>query len=130
MGSNRNEKSPARGLIGGVLLAFALSFALVALSALLLYKQVIGENLVTVIDPIIKAASALLAGLVGSRGFSSKRWLFGALAALIYIVLSLLVFQLLSGGISLSKGMLTDLLMCAFSGMAGGVIGSLSSPAR
>lgn len=120
------KKNPYLGILFGVIAALALSVALVALVALLLQKQVLGFESVSYVNPILKSVCALAAGLIGCGRFDRLRWLFGALSAVLYIVVTTLVFSLLSGGLALGAANLVDIGMCAFAGMIGGIIRSLA----
>lgn len=116
---------PAVSTLVGAAAAFILSLVLTAAAALLLQKQVIPVSAVHIVNPAIKALSALAAGFFGTKRFQRRRWLFGGAAALLYIVVTTLVFSLLSGGVHLGKGNLVDLAMCAFAGSVGGMLRSL-----
>ncbi len=116
---------PRLWLLFGALIAFAASVGLVALTALLLQKQVIGFETVRFINPGIKVVCAVLAGFLGTRRTEKRGWLFGAVSGIIYIVFTTVVFSLLSGGFALGTGNLADLAMCAFAGMLGGMLRSI-----
>lgn len=122
----RTQKNPYIGLVIGVAASMLLSLLLVALCALLLQKQVLGFDSVFIVNPIIKSLCALAAALLGTARFEKLRWLWGAVCGVGYIVLTTLLFGLFSGGLHLSGANLVDLLMCAFAGMIGGIIRSLS----
>lgn len=120
------QKNQYLGLPIGVLASMLLSVMLVALSALLLQKQVLGFESVSIVNPIIKSVCALAAALIGTARFEKARWLWGALCGMGYIVLTTLLFGLLSGELQITGANLADLAMCAFAGMIGGMIRSLS----
>lgn len=120
------QKKQYLGLPIGVLASMLLSVMLVALSALLLQKQVLGFESVSIVNPIIKSVCALAAALIGTARFEKVRWLWGALCGMGYIVLTTLLFGLLSGELQITGANLADLAMCAFAGMIGGIIRSLS----
>lgn len=110
----------------GILAAVILSVALVALIAFLIQKQTLGFEIIPILNPIIKSLCALTAALVGTAALEKMNWLFGALCGLGYIVITTLAFALLSGGLNIGSANLIDALMCAFAGMIGGIIRSLS----
>ena len=116
---------PVVSVLKGVIAAFILSLVLTALAALLLQKQVIPVSAVRIVNPVIKSLSALAAGFFGTARTGSRRWLFGAVAALAYIIATTVVFGLLAGGIHIGSGNLADLAMCGFAGCVGGMLRSL-----
>ncbi|MBO4879377.1 MAG: TIGR04086 family membrane protein [Clostridia bacterium] len=118
------QRSPYRRFVGGAAAAVILSTALVALAAFLMQKQVLGIESVKWLNPAIKSVSALAAGFIGTKRFPRRGSLWGAVCGIAYIVITTVVFSLLSGGFSLGSGNLIDLAMCAFAGMAGGIIRS------
>ncbi len=122
----RTKKSPYFGILIGVIASMLLSLLLVALAALLLQKQTLGFESVYIVNPVIKSLCAIAAALIGTRRFEKLRWLWGAACGVGYIAVTTLLFALLSGEISLSAANLADLAMCAFAGMIGGIIRSLS----
>lgn len=122
----RTQKSPYFGILIGVLASMLLSVLLVALAALLLQKQTLGFESVYVVNPVIKSVCALAAAIIGTRRFENKGWLWGAVCGLGYIAATTLLFAALSGEFSFSGANLIDLVMCAFAGMIGGIIRSLS----
>ena len=116
---------PVVSVLKGVITAFILSLVLTAAAALLLQKQVIPVSAVRIVNPVIKSLSALAAGFFGTARTGSRRWLCGAAAAIVYIVVTTVVFGLLAGGIHIGKGNSVDLAMCAFAGCVGGMLRSL-----
>ena len=120
------QKNPYLGLPVGIIASMLLSVLLVALCALLLQKQVLGFESVYIVNPVIKSVCALAAALIGTARFEKMRWLWGAVCGMGYIVLTTLLFGLFSGELHLSSANLVDLAMCAFAGMIGGIIRSLS----
>lgn len=122
----RNCKNPYLGILFGVIASMLLSVVLVAAAALLLQKQVLGFESVYFVNPVIKSVCALFAALIGTKRFEKLRWLWGAVCGGVYIVLTTLLFGLLSGALNLTAANLADLAMCAAAGMIGGIIRSLS----
>ncbi|MBR5949544.1 MAG: TIGR04086 family membrane protein [Clostridia bacterium] len=122
----RTQKNPYLGIPIGVIASMLLSVLLVALCALLLQKQVLGFESVYIVNPIIKSVCALAAALIGTARFEKRRWLWGAVCGMGYIAITTLLFGVLSVELSLSPANLIDLCMCAFAGMIGGIIRSLS----
>lgn len=123
---NGTDRKPVFGLLRGVVFASLASLGLIALFALLLQKQVLGFDSVRYINPGVKAVCAVLAGFIGTKRAEKRSWLLGAGCGLCYIVLTTVVFSLLAGGFSLGTGNLVDCAMCAFAGMAGGMLRSFT----
>lgn len=122
--SKRSSKQATlpKNLLISTLLSMLISLILVVIAAFLLQKQILSLDSVNVLNPIIKAASALAASLIGVHGLSQRKFLVGGLCGLCYMLLTTAVFSLLSGEFSLSLSMLTDAGLCTLAGMVGGIL--------
>ena len=127
------KQIPAVGEKGGnswfkalrsALAACALSVALVALFAFVLQKRWLGVESITAVNVVIKLVASAAAALLAARG-GSRAWLWGAVSAGMYMLLTYAVFSLISGGFSLDAGIFTDLAMCVLCGAATGMIKNL-----
>ena len=127
------KRSPAAKENGGnmwfkallvALAAAALSVALVALFAFVMQKQWFGIESIGTVNVVIKLVSSAAAALLASRG-GSRVWLWGAVSACMYMLLTYMVFSLISGSFALDAGIFTDLAMCALCGAAAGMIKNL-----
>lgn len=113
-------------ILKSALAALVISILLVVLAAFLLQKQVLSIESITILNPVIKAASALIAALIGVRKFERRSFLYGGLSGLIYIVITFLAFSLFANEFSFTTGNLIDFGICTIAGMAGGIIASLA----
>ena len=95
-------------------------------AAFLLQKQVLSIDSVNILNPIIKAISAILASLVGVHGLDRRKFLFGGLSGLCYMVLTTAVFALMDGKFVFNTSLLTDAALCSAAGMVGGILCGLS----
>lgn len=104
------------------LIATAFSILLVIVFAFVLQKQWLVMSSISIINPIIKVAAALAAAFITIRKCQRLCWLWGMIGGVFYMLLTFTVFSLLSGSFSFSTGTLTDIAMCAASGVAAGVL--------
>ena len=127
--TKRNTPKPAAPGMNLIKASFAgllISLFLVVAVAFLLQKQVLSIDSVNILNPIIKAISAILASLVGVHGLDRRKFLFGGLSGLCYMVLTTAVFALMDGKFALSTSLLTDAALCSAAGMVGGILCGLS----
>ena len=127
--TKRNAAKPAAPGINLIRASFAgllISLFLVVAAAFLLQKQVLSIDSVNILNPIIKAISAILASLVGVHGLDRRKFLFGGLSGLCYMVLTTAVFALMDGKFALSTSLLTYAALCSAAGMVGGILCGLS----
>ena len=103
-------------LFKGALVASALSVILLAAAAYLLYKGMLQSDSVSLLGAGIKVVSAALAALIVIRGMEHRRFFYGALAGLVYIVLAFLVFSVISGTFGISLALLSDIGIGILSG--------------
>lgn len=118
--------SVIKGIIKGTAAGMAVSTALVALAALLLYKQVLPFESVNAVNAVSKTLSALAAAFIGAGSAGKNRFLRGAASAVCYIVLTELLFGLIGGELHFGAGNAADIGMCAAAGMVGGMLRSLA----
>ncbi|MCH5278844.1 MAG: TIGR04086 family membrane protein [Christensenellaceae bacterium] len=118
--------NPIISILKSALIALLCSMVLIVISALLLQKQILEIDSIRIINPVIKAASSLIAALIGVRCFENKSWLYGAISGIVYVVFSFAVFSILTNDFSFNTGTFIDLLMCGCAGMVGGILHRLS----
>ena len=119
-----NEKAWLR-ILRGALAACALSVLLVTAFAFLLLKEWVGADSLGFINTGIKAVCAVVAALIATHRAEKGVLPIAAAAGGAYMLITFLVFSLLSGSFSPGTGTLTDLLMCVLGGIVVGVIRNL-----
>lgn len=103
-----------------------MSILLVVVAAFLLQKQIMGIESVGIMNPVIKASSALTAAIIATVKIERRKFLVGAFSGLGYMLLTTMIFAAMDGNIDLNLSLLTDAIICATAGMSGGIICSLS----
>ena len=101
-------------LLKAAFIGCAVSVALIVIFAALMWKQVVGVELIPIVNAAIKVIGA---GFFAQRGCGSRAWLFGGAAGLIYAMLAYAVFSILSGGFALNMAMLSDMGIGLLAGM-------------
>lgn len=121
---SRDEKrSPVTAVFAAVLVMFAVSSLLLLLLALLLYKMELSESAVKIGIVVIYVISGLIGGFLMGKMMKEQKFLWGLAAGIIYFCVLMLVSALVTGGIDLElTKLLTTLILCSASGMAGGMI--------
>lgn len=104
-------------LLKAAFIGCAVSVALIVVFAALMWKQVVGVELIPIVNAAIKVIGAAAAGFFTQRGCGSRAWLFGGAAGLIHAMLAYAVFSILSGGFALNMAMLSDMGIGLLSGM-------------
>ena len=112
-------------LLRSALVGSALGVALVALFALVLQKQWLGIDSVPYVNSAIKIVSAAAAALIAARKAESRTLLWGAAAGGLYMLISYVVFSLVSGSFSFDTALVSDLAMCMLAGAITGVVRNL-----
>ena len=129
----RKEKDVRTGripvILGKCLLAaYLLTGGALLLLALLLYRFQLSGQAVNIGIVVIYTAAAFLAGFfagkgTGERGTGERRFLWGLLAGTLYFVLLALLTLLVNHGFKdLGNHFFTTLMICAGSGMLGGML--------
>ena len=107
------------------LIAAALSVILVVVFAFIMQKQWMGMDSIPYVNLGIKAVCAIFSAMLAAGKAESRTPLWGALAGGAYMLLTYIVFSVLSGKLSFDAGLITDLAMCVFGGMTVGIIRNL-----
>ena len=114
---------PARAMFAAVFAMFVCSGLLLLLLALLLYKMELSESVVRVGIVVIYVAAGLLGGLLIGRIMRTQKYLWGLAAGVIYFVILFVASALVEGGFDMEPAkVVTTLILCAVSGMAGGMV--------
>mgnify|MGYP002659221749 FL=1 len=104
-------------LLRAAFIGCVVSVALIVIFGSLRWKQVVGVELIPIVNAAIKVIGAAAAGFFAQRGCGSRAWLFGGAAGLIYAMLAYAVFSILSGGFALNMAMLSDMGIGLLAGM-------------
>ena len=104
-------------LLRAAFIGCVVSVALIVIFAALMWKQVVGVELIPIVNAAIKGIGAAAAGFFAQRGCGSLAGLFGGAAGLIYAMLAYAVFSILSGSFALNMAMLSDMGIGLLSGM-------------
>ena len=104
-------------LLKAAFIGCVVSVALIVIFAALMWKQVVGVELIPIVNAAIKVMGAAAAGFFAQRGCGSCAWLFGGAAGLIYAMLAYAVFSILSGSFALNMAMLSDMGIGLLAGM-------------
>ncbi len=112
-----------------VLAAFIITLVLMSILALLICFTPLPEEAVTPSVYALNYFSVFMAGLFSAAGRKRRGFLTGALSGGIYMALLFCLGFVLFGGISLTKGVIMQILYCVLTGMIGGVVG-INLPGR
>ena len=124
----RKEKDVRTGripvILGKCLLAaYLLTGGALLFLALLLYRFQLSGQAVNIGIVVIYTAAAFLAGFFAGKGTGERRFLWGLLAGTLYFVLLALLTLLVNHGFKdFGNHFFTTLMICAGSGMLGGML--------
>ncbi len=124
----RNEKqNPAAAMAVTIAFMYLLSGIFLALLALLLYQFDLSEAVVKIGIVAIYIASGFFGGFFIGKRIQDKKYLWGLFAGSVYFLCLFIVSVLMKQGMGEilffePLKILTTLLLCAVSGMAGGML--------
>lgn len=124
----RNEKKNPATVMGTTLLVmYVVSTILLLILALLLYNMELSEETVRIGIIVIYVASGFTGGFLIGRQMQDKKYLWGLFAGGIYFILLFLLSLMLKATTADAPvfdavRILTTLVLCAVSSMAGGMI--------
>ena len=110
------------GLLKGLIIAYLMTFVLLAVLAFAMYKFRWGEQPVNIGIVLIYVLSSAICGFVAGGHVQARRFLWGLFAGLVYAFVLLLVAMIIGkdGGMLLER-MPGPLLLCLAGGMIGGM---------
>ncbi len=93
------------------ILACILTAVLVLILALLLRWDVFSDSALGALTIAIKAICACVAGFLHVNGSIRRLWILAGFSGMLYMILSLVVFSLLSGEFAIKLSQVSDILM-------------------
>ena len=110
-------------IFAAVFVMFIISGLLLLVLALLLYKMELSESVVKIGVVVIYVVSGLLGGFLMGKIMREQKYLWGLAAGAIYFVVLFVASALVKGGFDMDIAkVVTTLILCAASGMAGGMV--------
>lgn len=117
------KEKPTTAIFASVFSMFVVSGLLLLLLALLLYKFELTEAVVKIGIVVVYVVSGLLGGVMIGKIMQEQKYLWGLAAGVIYFLILLVVSVLIKGGFDMNMAKTgTTFILCAASGMAGGMI--------
>jgi putative membrane protein (TIGR04086 family) len=101
----------------GAIVGAALSVVLILLYALILQQGWLESTSITIVNTIIKLLCAAAASVFAVRRCEKNRWVYGAIAGLVYTLLAFVVFSVLSSDFAPTLALLSDIGMGMICGM-------------
>lgn len=115
--------NPAHAIFVSVFVMFIISGLLLLLLALLLYKMELTESVVKIGIVVIYVLAGLLGGFLMGKIMREQKYLWGLAAGTVYFVVLFAASAIVKGGLDMDMAKVaTTLILCAASGMAGGMI--------
>ena len=110
-------------VLKSLLVSYLLTAGLLLLLALFLYKFYLTEKIVSLCITGIYILVTFLAGFLAGKREGSKKFLWGLMMGCLYFIILTLVSLIVNHGMGeLSSGFFTTLVLCAGSGMLGGML--------
>ncbi|MBO5114361.1 MAG: TIGR04086 family membrane protein [Lachnospiraceae bacterium] len=110
-------------VLKSLLISYLLTAGLLLLLALFLYKFSLTEKIVSLCITGIYILVTFLAGFLAGKREGSRKFLWGLMMGCLYFIILTLVSLIVNHGMGeLSSGFFTTLVLCAASGMLGGML--------
>ena len=110
-------------VLKSLLFSYLLTAGLLLLLSLLLYRFSLSEGIVSISITGIYIVVTFLAGFLAGKREGSRKFLWGLMMGCLYFLILALVSLIVNHGMSsLSTSFLTVLVLCAGSGMLGGML--------
>lgn len=118
----KNEKTAS--VLKGLMVSFLLSVGMIFVLAFFLYKFSLPKTVIGVGVILIYIISTFAGGLILGKSMGRKKYLWGLALGTIYFLILMIVSLLVNGGFQNQPGnIILTLVLCAGSGMLGGMFG-------
>lgn len=106
-----------------LLFSYLLTTGLLLMLALMLYRFSLSEKIVSICIIIIYILVTFLAGFIAGKKEGNRKFLWGLFMGSVYFIILLIISLIVNSGLqNTSTHFLTVLLLCAGSGMLGGML--------
>lgn len=121
---SRNEKAnPAILLLATMFVMYIISGLLLLLLAFLLYQLELDETAVKIAIIFIYIAAGMTGGILIGKKMKDRKFLWGLLAGGCYFLLLFIISAMVKQGFTMDPvKVITTFILCAASGMAGGMV--------
>lgn len=117
------NRQKIKGIAKGLAAAYLISGVMLLILALLLYKLHFDNSKITIGVILIYVFSCFIGGFVTGKKIHTQKFLWGLLLGILYFLLLLVISGISKSGIRVNaKEVITTLLICVGSGMAGGML--------
>ena len=112
-------------VVKAVIVAVVISLAGILILAFLIPALNISNNVIPIINQVIKGLAILVSCLIALR-LPKNGWVRGIVVGLVYVILAFVIFSLLNGAqFNFGLNVLNDVALGAVSGLISGIISSL-----
>ena len=119
----RLPKPPVVRILQCLLFGYLITGGLLLLLAAGLYKMKLSEQVVSIGIIVIYVVSTLISGMIAGKRAENRKYLWGLVQGCLYFVVLLLVTLGLNHSVSdFGNNLVTTFLLCAGSGMLGGML--------
>lgn len=122
MKEKTNNKNFLASIIKSSVYAVSITLIAILIFALLIRFANIPDSVITPVNQVIKVISLLIGCFIGLKR-SNKGFLKGILIGLFYVILSFIIFSIISGSFSFGWGNVLDIV---FSMLIGGISGVIA----
>lgn len=110
-------------LLKCLLCSYIITIGLLLLLALLLYRFQLKENVVSIAIILIYIIATFVAGFIAGKRMQNRKFLWGLFVGAVYFVILLIISLIVNHTVKdVSTNLLTTLVLCAGSGMLGGMV--------
>lgn len=111
----KDKKTPVsemmKNAVKGTLISMIFSVAAILLFALIIKETGLADNVISVINQVIKIGGIMAASYFAVKSMADRQWICGGITGFMYILLSYLVYSLIEGMFGNAGLLFSNLLM-------------------
>ena len=110
-------------VVKGLLISYILTVVMLFIAAVVVYKTDISDGMLNAVIVAIYIVSTFIGGLITGKAVKERRFLWGAVYGVMYILIALAVSAVLGGGSDgAAMSCITKCIMCVAGGMLGAML--------
>ncbi|MCT4598043.1 MAG: TIGR04086 family membrane protein [Vallitalea sp.] len=118
-----NTKKIAVNLSKSVMIGYIITIICVLILTFVVYKHELTDSQINIGRVIVIILATLITGLLSGKSIGKNKWMYGAIAGVIYFIIFVIVSLVVNKDSSISGDVISLFFMCVGGSTLGGILG-------
>ncbi|GMQ57863.1 hypothetical protein AN1V17_22580 [Vallitalea sediminicola] len=110
-------------MLKAIMIGYIITILCVLLLSFIVYKYDLSNSQINIGRIVIIILATIIMGLLTGRSIGKNKWMYGAIAGVIYFVIFVIASVIINKNSGISGGAISLFFMCVGSGTLGGMLG-------